>query len=253
MTSHVRGVIARSKGEPSRGRHGAGARPGARRGAGGRAGVRRLPHRPALPRGRHRRGLPLPARARGRRGGRGGRRRRDRCRPRRLRDPQLARCVRAVPGVPARAPLVLLRHPQRRAEDDPRGRHGAVARAGHRRVRGEDPGRRRPVHQGRPGRPARGGRAARLRGDGRPRRGAQHRPRHPRRLGRGHRLRRGRRRGGAGRPAGRRADDHRVSTSTTASWSGPGEFGATARDQLPGDRPGRGDPRADRRATAPTW
>ncbi len=38
--------------------------------------------------------------------------------PRRLRDPQLARGVRQVPGLSARA-LVLLRHPQRRAEDDP--------------------------------------------------------------------------------------------------------------------------------------
>ena len=35
-------------------------------------------------------------------------------------------------------------------EDDPRGRHGAVAGAGHRRLRGEDAGRGRAVHQGRP-------------------------------------------------------------------------------------------------------
>ena len=53
-----------------------------------------------------------------------------------------------VPGLPARATLVLLRHPQRAAEDDAGGRHAAVPRAGHRRVRREDPGRRRPVHQG---------------------------------------------------------------------------------------------------------
>ena len=39
--------------------------------------------------------------------------------------------------------------------DDADRRHGAVAGAGHRRVRREDAGRRRPVHQGRPGRAAR--------------------------------------------------------------------------------------------------
>ena len=41
-------------------------------------------------------------------------------RARRLRHPQLAGGVRRVPGVPARAALVLLRHPQRHAEDDAR-------------------------------------------------------------------------------------------------------------------------------------
>ena len=39
------------------------ARPGARRGGGRRQGLRRVPHRPALPRGRDQRRLPLPARA----------------------------------------------------------------------------------------------------------------------------------------------------------------------------------------------
>ena len=45
----------------------------------------------------------------------------------------------------------------------------------HRRLRREDPGRRRAVHQGRPERPRGRRRAARLRRDGRPRRGDQHR------------------------------------------------------------------------------
>ena len=49
--------------------------------------------------------------------------------------------------------------------------------ARHRRVRREDAGRRRPVHQGRPVHPAGRGRAARLRRDGRPRRRDQHRQR----------------------------------------------------------------------------
>ena len=46
-------------------------------------------------------------------------------------------------------PVVLLRHAQRAAEDDPRRRHAALARARHRRVRGEDARRRGPGHQGR--------------------------------------------------------------------------------------------------------
>src|SRR3546814_10373819 len=46
--------------------------------------------------------------------------------------------------------LVLLQHPQRLAEDDARlDGAGALARAGDRRVRGEDAGRGRAVHQGR--------------------------------------------------------------------------------------------------------
>src|SRR6266545_1631358 len=61
------------KGRAGRGHHGGGARPGPRGGAGPGAGVRCLPHRPALPRGRHQRGLPLPARPRGGGQGRGGR------------------------------------------------------------------------------------------------------------------------------------------------------------------------------------
>ena len=84
---------------------------------------------------------------------------RHRRRAGRLRDPQLARGVRAVPGLPARRAAVLLRHAQRDPEDDARGRHRAVPRARHRRVRREDAGRRRPVHEGRPvraGRPSAG-------------------------------------------------------------------------------------------------
>ena len=94
--------------------------PGPGRGGRPDPGVRRVPHRPALPRGRDQRRLPVPARPRGRRHRRGGRRRRHRRRARRLRDPQLAGGVRGVPGLPPRRAVVLLRHPQRHAEDDAR-------------------------------------------------------------------------------------------------------------------------------------
>ena len=56
---------------------------------------------------------------------------------------------------------------------------------------------------------ARGRRPARLRRDGRTRRGDQHRQRRPRRLGRRDRLRRGRRGGDRRGPAGRGGHDHR--------------------------------------------
>ena len=46
-------------------------------------------------------------------------------------------------------PWLLLQHVQRHAEDDADRRHRAVAGARHRRVRREDAGGRRPVHQGR--------------------------------------------------------------------------------------------------------
>ena len=59
------------------------------------------------------------------------------------------------------------------------GRHRALARARHRRLRGEDAGARRPVHEGRPGRQPGGRGPARLRRDGRPRRRDQHRRRRP--------------------------------------------------------------------------
>ena len=141
---------------------------------------------------------------------------------RRLRDPQLACGVRPVPGLSARPPLVLLRHPQRPPEDDadrtarscrPALGIGAFAEktlvaAGQ--CTKVDP----------PAAPA-GGRAAGLRGDGRHRRRDQHRRRRPRRLGRGHRLRRRRRRGrgrARGWPARRRSSRW---TSTTGSWRPP--------------------------------
>ena len=97
-----------------------GARPGSGRGPREGPGLRCVPHRPALPRGRHQRRVPVPARARGgraRRGGGGGRHQR---RSRRLRDPRLAGAVRHVPLVSPRPALVLLRLAQRPAEDDPR-------------------------------------------------------------------------------------------------------------------------------------
>ena len=62
-------------------------------------GLRGVPHRPALPRGRHQRRLPLPARPRGGRRRRVGRRGRHRDRARRLRGPQLAGGVRRLPRV----------------------------------------------------------------------------------------------------------------------------------------------------------
>ena len=56
---------------------------------------------------------------------------RDRGSPRRLRHPrQLACCVRPVPAPRLKGKPVLLRHPQREAEDDPHGRHGAEPRLG---------------------------------------------------------------------------------------------------------------------------
>ena len=92
---------------------------------------------------------------------------------------------------------------------DGEGRHRALARAGHRRLRREDPRRCRPVHQGRGGRASRCGRPARLRRDGRPRRGDQHRQRRSWQQRGRHRVRRCRR--GCDRRLGarRRGHDHR--------------------------------------------
>ena len=128
MAHQVRGVVAKAKGEPVDGRDHRGARPGSRRGAGRGAGLRRLPHRPALPRGRDQRRVPVPARPRGGRRDRGGRPRRHRGGARRLRDPELAGRLRRVPVLPAGATLVLLRHPQRHPEDDPRRRRALARR-----------------------------------------------------------------------------------------------------------------------------
>ena len=118
MPQEVRGVVARAKGEPVSIETIVVPDPGPGRGGRQDPGVRGVPHRPALPRGRDQRRVPVPARPRGGRHGRGRRRRRHRGRARRLRDPQLAGGVRRVPGVPARRAVVLLRHPQRDPEDD---------------------------------------------------------------------------------------------------------------------------------------
>ena len=90
----VRGVVARSKGEPVGIETVLRARPRPGRGAGQDPGLRRLPHRPPLPGRRDQRRLPLPPRPRGGRVGRGRRRRRHRRGAWRLRDPQLAGGVR---------------------------------------------------------------------------------------------------------------------------------------------------------------
>ena len=118
------GARGTRRGRPGEGRAGVDrddprARPRPGRGARAGAGVRRVPHRPALPRGRDQRRLPVPARPRG---GRGSSRRSATTSPSvapgDFVDPQLAGGVRRVPGVPARQALVLLRHLQRDAEDD---------------------------------------------------------------------------------------------------------------------------------------
>ena len=128
MPHEVRGVVARAKGAPVSLETVLVPDPGPGEALVAGAGLRGVPHRPALPRGRHQRRLPVPARARGRRRRRGGRRRRHRRRAGRLRDPELARGLRPVPGLPPRPAVVLLRHPQRDPEDDARRRHGRSAR-----------------------------------------------------------------------------------------------------------------------------
>ena len=248
MAEAVRGVVAPRQGRAGHARDDHRARPRARARRGDGAGLRGLPHRPALPRGRHQRRLPVPARPRGRRRRRVGRRGRHRRRARRLRDPQLAGGLRRVPGLPPRAALVLLQHPQRHAEDDARGRHRALARrwasARSPRRPWSPPGsaprstrRRRRRSPGLLGCGVMAGLGAAIntggvgRGDTR----------------RGDRLRRRRRRGDRRRPAGRRARRSSPSTSTTGSSSGPRSFGATHTVNSTHDRPGRGDPGADRR------
>ena len=151
-----------------------------------------------------------------------GRRGRHRRGARRLRDPQLAGGLRHLPGLPARRALVLLRHPQRRPEDDPGSTAQELSPAlGIGAFAEKTLVARRAVHEGRPGGAAGGRRAARLRGDGRHRRGDQHRRGRPRRLGRGHRLRRRRRRGDRRRPAGRRRHDHRRRHRRPEAGAGP--------------------------------
>ena len=207
------------------------------------AGVRGVPHRPALPRGRHQRRLPVPARPRGRRRRRGGRA---------TTSPSVApgdfvvlnwravcgdcrACKRGEPwycfathnatqkmtledgtelspalGIGAFAEKTLVAAGQC-TKVDPSARPAAVG-------------------------------PARLRRDGRPRRGDQHRRRDPRQVRGGDRLRR--RRGGRGRGlrAGRGLDDHRRrhrrQEARGGQEAGRHPHGRTA----PDERPGRGDP-----------
>ena len=170
MAHQVRGVVAKGQAAGD-GRDDRRARSRARRGARAGAGVRRVPHRPALPRGRHQRRLPVPARPRGRR----------------------AWSRRSAPTSPSVAPgdFVVLnwravcgecRSCRRgrpwycfsthnaHAEDDARRRHRALARARHRRVRGEDARRRGPGTKVDPAAKPEAAGPARLRRDGRPRR-----------------------------------------------------------------------------------
>ena len=130
MGQHVRGVVSREKGAPvsletivvpDPG-------PGEALVAVKACGVCHT--RPALPRGRHQRRLPLPSRPRGGRRRRGGRTGRGRPLARRLRRPELAGRLRGVPGLPPGPALVLLLDPQRHAEDDPGRRHAALPALG---------------------------------------------------------------------------------------------------------------------------
>ena len=104
MPQQVRGVVARRRVHPSSVETIVVPDPGPGEAVVQGPGLRRLPHRPALPRGRHQRRLPVPARPRGRRCRRVGRRGRHRRRARRLRHPQLARRLRRLPRLPPRRP-----------------------------------------------------------------------------------------------------------------------------------------------------
>ena len=224
-------------------------RPRAGRGRGAGPGVRGLPHRPALPRGRHQRRLPVPARPRGgRRRGVGRRRASPTSRPATSSSSTGGRCAASAGPACAAGPGTASTPttPSQKMTLD--RRHRALPGPGHRRLRREDPGRA-------PGQctkvdPAASRPPPGLLGCGvmaGHRRRDQHRQRRPRRLRRRHRLRRRRRRGdrrAPGWPARRRSSP---STSTTASWRRPQQFGATHTVNSRDDRPGRGDPRADRR------
>ena len=202
-------------------------------------GLRGLPHRPALPRGRHQRRLPVPARPRGgghRRGRRGRRHERG---ARRLRDPQLARGLRRLPGLQPRRAVVLLRHLQRHPEDDPRGRHRALAR---RSASARSPRRRwsprasAPRSTRRPGRRPRGllGCGV-MAGLGAAMNTGNVRPRQVRRRDR---LRRRRRRRGRRVGAGRRRQDHRRRHRRPEA-RGRAQAGRDPHRQQQGHRPGR--------------
>ena len=164
---------------------------------------------------------------------------------------ELARGVRRVPRVPAREAVVLLRDPQRRAEDDARGRHAAVARPGHRRVRREDAGRRRAGDEGRTRGAARGRRPARVRCDGRLRCGGEHGRRAAERHRRRVRLRRGRRRRDRGaRLVGARTIIAVDSDPRKLEWAK--DFGATHTVDASRRRTRSSGSRSSPRATAPT-
>ena len=98
-----------------------------------------------------------------------------------------------------------------------------------------------------PGRDAGDRRTARLRRDGRARRGDAHRQRAARRHRRGVRLRRRRRRRDRGRAPRRAPARSSRSTSTTASSSGRRSSARPTPSNAGDERPGRGGPRAHRR------
>ena len=140
-------------------------------------------------------------------------------RPGRLRGPQLAGRVRRVPGVPARPAAVLLRHLQRHPAHDPDGRDAPVAGVGHRCFRRQTlvaAGQCTEVTHG----PARGGRAAGLRGDGR----VSGRPCSPARSARATRWRCSAAAASAARPLpgpgwpGPRPSSPSTSTTASSSW-----------------------------------
>ena len=103
-----------------------------------------------------------------------------------------------------------------------------------------------PMHQGRPERRPRGRRPARLRCDGRSRRGDEHRQRLARGFGRGDRLRRSGRRRDRRSPAGRRVTDHRHRPRSQEAAEGNG-IGRHPHDRRIAGGCGRGGAGTDRR------
>ena len=169
--------------------------------------------------------------------------------PGRLRDPQLAGGLRPVPGLRRGKPWYCFNtHNAKQKMTLTDGTELSPA-LGHRRLRRQDPGRSRPVHQGRPVGEARGRRPARLRRDGRAGRGDEHRQRRPRRHRGRDRLRRSRVRGRRRCPPGRRRADHRRRHRRPEARVGQGPRRHPHRagqGQVRG-RGRRGDPGPDRR------
>ena len=173
---------------------------------------------------------------------RGGRPRRHRRRAGRLRGPQLARGVRRLPGLQARRAAVLLRHPQRDAEDDAAEdrapscrRRSASARSPRRpwsppASAPRSTRRRAPAAVGLLGCGVMAGIGAAINTGAR----------HPRQVRRGHRLRRRRRGRDRGRGAGRRHPDHRGRHRRQEARGGEAD-GRHPHRRLVVDRPGRGD------------